>query len=165
MDRPGRGNQPALKVDLVLLRNAAAPPQRFVVREKDLHQLPHVLERTVYDGGTQLGAVAPLGGEQPDAYLLFSDGISTFGSDEPKPLGCRYTSFRPMPRPIGPSCGVAMVNGGQFFDLSAISDGEVLAALKAPPPLVLLAAAAAAGEAEMFPAPPWPLSEEVSLIG
>ena len=48
-----------LEVDLVLVRNAQSPPRRFTITEKGAEQLIAALENVAYDGGAQLGAIAP----------------------------------------------------------------------------------------------------------
>ena len=58
--------------------------QRYL---NDLSALTAALERVQYDGGTQLGAIGPIArAGRPDFYLLFTDGISNFGREEPAPL-------------------------------------------------------------------------------
>ena len=60
-----------------------------VIAADDLSALTAALENVQYDGGTQLGAIGPIpGAEKPDFYLLFTDGISNFGSRGAGPAGC-----------------------------------------------------------------------------
>ena len=78
---------PAVKLDLVLFRNAASKPQRI-----DGSGGPAALRSgfaepystTAARNSARSGPIAD--GEKPDLYLLFTDGISNFGSEEPARL-------------------------------------------------------------------------------
>jgi len=76
----------AVEVELVLFRNAAGRPERFVIRNGGVDGLVARLKAVRYDGGTQLGSLSAPVSEPPDFYLLFTDGISNFGLEEPKGL-------------------------------------------------------------------------------
>ena len=91
---------PDIHIDLVLLRNVASKPQRIEFKEAGPAALVAALEKVQYDGGTQLGAIGPIAGaEKPDLYLLFTDGISNFGREEPARWMPRSTSSRTPPLP------------------------------------------------------------------
>jgi tetratricopeptide (TPR) repeat protein len=66
-------------VHLVQVRDVAAAPERFEVAGGDWRALRGVLEKTVYDGATNLGAIAVP--EGATLALLFSDGLANFGPD------------------------------------------------------------------------------------
>lgn len=72
-----QGNSQDLQVDLVLARDVASPPQAFVIRQGDWHELRTMLERVAYDGATAAKALEAVPG--CDLNLLFSDGLTNFG--------------------------------------------------------------------------------------
>lgn len=70
---------PNVEVTLAPFAISTLPAQKFRVTSGNWSALRTVLRSTVYDGGTQF-AIAPLARGGTDLYLLFSDGISTFGA-------------------------------------------------------------------------------------
>jgi len=72
----------SVTVQLLLVRDVAEPVQRFSVARGDWRALREQLEKVVYDGATNLGAmVVPEGAVQA---LLFTDGLGNFGG-QPMP--------------------------------------------------------------------------------
>ena len=91
---PATAEEAKMEVDLVLLRNALAKPVRLEFSRSNPSVLAGELEKVQYDGGTQLGAIGPIAGdEKPDLYLLFTDGISNFGREEPAKLDAPLVIF------------------------------------------------------------------------
>ena len=122
-----------LFVDLVFLRNALSQPRQFALTAKSFAELTDVLEATDYDGGTQLGALAPLAGGSPDLSLLFSDGVSTLGRGDPAPLRAPLYVFSSEPQADWAMLEhLAQTNGGQCFDLAETGDAEIIAAMGQP---------------------------------
>jgi Ca-activated chloride channel homolog len=123
----GHGAQ-KIEVDLVLFRNEAEAPQRFVIEKGNSEKLVAALSAVQYDGGTQIGALSPAADTPvPDLYLLFSDGVSNFGKEEP-------TGFK---APVYALSGDATANhaflrylslqtGGEYFNLNRL-DGAAIA--------------------------------------
>jgi tetratricopeptide (TPR) repeat protein len=68
-------------VTLVNFSNTVEEPQVFTIRNGQWTALRTVLQRTVFDGATQFGAL-DLRKYPCDEYLLFSDGHSNFGSSD-----------------------------------------------------------------------------------
>ena len=67
----------SVAVQLLLVRDVAEPVQRFQVTRGDWRSLREQLEKVVYDGATNMGAMAvPDGATQA---LLFTDGLGNFG--------------------------------------------------------------------------------------
>ena len=62
---------------LILLRDVAEAPRTFTVRNGDWSELKSALDKTVYDGATNLAAWTP--SLDCKEYLLFSDGLANFG--------------------------------------------------------------------------------------
>ena len=151
-------------VELVLVRNAAGKPLRLRFSKS---AIARALNEITYDGGTQLGAVGPLpGAEKPDLYLLFTDGRSTFGRAEPARLDAPIEVFSTSTRARHEWLrSLAEANGGQYFDLSQQTDGEVLARLSRPP-WAFLSVAVDGGEAkDVYPQLPRPSAERMILAG
>jgi hypothetical protein len=160
---------PDSHVDLVLLRNAASKPQQFLLEhEADLTALVTALEKVQYDGGTQLGAIAPLAsGGKPDFYLVFTDGISNFGSEQPAPLdapayvfsadaGANYAFLQ----------SLAESNGGQYFNLAIWKDADVLTGIGRPAWSFLSAASKDVQVKEIYPQLPQPVAgRRFRLVG
>ena len=130
LDRWTAASPRSLQVDLVLLRNVLSPPCRFELGGKNVECLTEELKKVDYDGGTQLGALAPIGDETPDYALLFSDGVSTFGRSEPAPLAAPLYVFSSQGNSDWAVLEhLAHSNGGQCFDLAQVSDAEVATAI------------------------------------
>ena len=165
---PAAGGPGTVEVDLVLVRNVQSPPRQFTITEKDVSQLTAALESVDYDGGTQLGAIAPIdGARMPDLALLFSDGISTFGRDEPQPLDVPLYAFSSdvegrlrsapasgaqQPRPVLQSAAAGRRGGRGGRETAARCS--------------LLSATVKGGRAsELLPAAPQPIDGHFMLVG
>jgi tetratricopeptide (TPR) repeat protein len=162
-----RRSGPAIDVELVLLRNEAGPPKPFTISDGDAHRLIDEIRRVQYDGGTQLGAIAPLpGGARPDFYLLFSDGISNFGRDEPGRMDAPIYAFSADPKADHAFLRyLAMTTGGQYFNLAAQGDEGVIAALGRPIYSFLLAETDGQQATALFPAMSQPVGDRFTLAG
>ena len=75
-------HSPLLTVDIVVFRNRAESVRTFEVKDSDGREVMSFLQNIIYDGGTQLGSVSLDTGT--DFYLLFTDGMSNFGTPEPE---------------------------------------------------------------------------------
>ena len=67
-------------VELVIARDRAEAPQSFAVANGDWHPLRAVLESVPYDGATHAAALSSP--KSADITLLFSDGLSNYGTDD-----------------------------------------------------------------------------------
>ena len=157
---------PELRIDLVLFRNAASPPQHIELGKAGPAELAAALEKVQYDGGTQLGVIGPVGAEKPDLYLLFTDGISNFGSEEPARLDAPlYVFSNTATANHALLHSLAMANGGQYFNLVNWKDAEILAQVGRPA-WSFLSAAIERGEAkDLYPQRPQPLAGRFTLVG
>jgi tetratricopeptide (TPR) repeat protein len=156
---------PDIRIDLVLLRNAASKPQR--IERADIAALTAALQKVQYDGGTQLGAIGPIAGaEKPDLYLLFTDGISNFGSEEPARLDAPLYIFSDTATANHTLLhGLATSNGGRYFNLANCKDAEVLAGIGRPAPSYLAAAVEGVDAKDLYPQQPQPLAGRFTLVG
>lgn len=99
-----------IDVELVRLRDAAAPAQRFRVRGGDWSALRAALEATVYDGATRAGGWTP--DPTVGEYLLFGDGLFNYGAEP-------FPALREGQRLYAVTAGVA----GDATRLAALANG------------------------------------------
>ncbi|MDK2123082.1 VIT domain-containing protein [Parachitinimonas caeni] len=85
---------PDMAVELIVLRNEAESPQRFLVTGGDWSSLRKALQQTRYDGATALGRLPKVAAGRD--VLLFTDGVQTWGSR-----------------------GMPVVQGGNWYTISA----------------------------------------------
>ena len=118
-----------VKVDLAILRHTLEI-HRFTVKKGDATALLDHLRGVAYDGGTQMGALAPTSSPEPDLYLLFSDGLSTFGAEEPAAFGAPVYVLSDDTAANHPFLRfIASRTGGAYFNLRRVSDTDVLQGL------------------------------------
>lgn len=159
--------EPKIDVDLVFLRNTAGEPVRVEFSKSDPSQLRTALEKVQYDGGTQLGAIGPIAGtEKPDVYLLFTDGISNFGSDEPAKLNAPLVVVSASSSSNHAYLhGLAMANGGQYFNLANWKDADILTTAGRPAWSFLSAKIEDNESPNVYPRLPQPASGRFTLVG
>jgi len=115
-----------IRVDLVLLRNKASRPKTFSLPAQKA-VLADALRAVQYDGGTQLGALAPIRGlKKPDLMLVFSDGISNFGTETPGVLPASYFFNSATTASHAALRALALQSGGAYFNLTRLADADVL---------------------------------------
>ncbi|MCX5682752.1 MAG: VIT domain-containing protein, partial [Planctomycetota bacterium] len=129
--RLGKG---PVAVDLVVFRNAAAPPQRFTVQDGRAEELLKAVAQVDYDGGTQLASLSlPPGVAPPDYYLLFTDGLSTFGKEMPESLGAPvFILVEGAAADRLLLSYLALRHGGALLDLDRMTDDEILPRIGRP---------------------------------
>ncbi|MBI4797372.1 MAG: hypothetical protein HY794_01255, partial [Desulfarculus sp.] len=158
---------PSLEVDLILFRHQAEPSRRFQVRDGDSAELMAALGAVDYDGGTQMGALPPEAqAAPPDLYLLFSDGLSTFGQEEPRAFAAPVQAFSGQATAHHALLRqVAQQSGGQYFNLATLDQETVLKALAAPPLVFMSLEALDGAVAEVLPRAGQPVAGLFSLGG
>ncbi len=161
------GKMPDIRIDLVLLRNVAAKPQHIELKEGDPAALTAALEKVEYDGGTQFGAIGPISGaEKPDLYLLFTDGISNFGREEPARLDAPLYIFSNTATSNHALLhGLAMSNGGRYFNLANWKDDDVLFRVGRPGPSFQATAVEGIESKNVYPQQPQILTEQCTAVG
>ena len=134
---------PDATVEVVVLRHEAEPPRQF---ERGAAAV-EFLRGLAYDGGTQLARLRPLpGAATVDVQLVFTDGLSTFGDDDPGALGApTWFISSSLEAAHDGLAHLAKRNGGAYFNLLRASADAALAAIGRPT-YSLLAAKVVAGE-------------------
>ena len=118
-----------------------------------------------YDGGTRMSSLSTRG--KADVCLVFSDGISNFGKEEPGKLGCplyvingQATANHSFLRYL------ALRTGGEYLNLNRLADEKVLASIGQPAFSYLGDDdAARQGVDELFPSVVEPVHGRFSLVG
>ncbi len=108
------------RVQLIRVRDQVEAPQSFAVNGGNWQALREALERTVYDGATNLGAVKF--NEAAGEVLLFSDGLSNYGAAAIKPGAAPvYAVSSSAQADHAALARLARASGGQAIDLLAES--------------------------------------------
>ncbi|RQO78648.1 hypothetical protein DBR40_06820 [Pedobacter sp. KBW01] len=109
-----------LTIQLGLLNNGFKQAGNFTISNGNWVLLKNKLENLVYDGGTNFSAVNTRA-FQADEYLLFSDGLSTFGPNVisiNKPVHTINTALK---ADYSTLKYISQKTGGQFINLNAIA--------------------------------------------
>jgi hypothetical protein len=153
-----------LDVSLVEFSNVAGEPQHFTVHNGDWQFLKKTLENAVFDGGTQFGALN-LTDYPADEYLLFSDGHSSFGSNQlrlaDRPVYAIVTSVD-ADYPYLQS--ITGRSGGELINLNAVSvaKGRELLCMQS---LHFLGVKPAEGVEECYPSVSTPVTGALTIAG
>jgi len=109
-----------LTIQLGLVNNGFKNAGTFIITNGNWEALKDKLKNLVYDGGTNFGAIQAKS-FQAEEYILFSDGLSTFGKNTVglnKPVHCINTALK---ADYSTLKFVSMKTGGQFINLNSIS--------------------------------------------
>lgn len=157
----------ALTVNLVPLRHALAPVQRFVITKGDAASLLKAIAEITYDGGTQIGCLTNYPAPAPGGvYFLFTDGLGNFGRPEPPMLdGPLYIFAADLALDSPFLQYLAQRAGGVFFPLRQMTDQQVLTAIAVQPFTFLGTDAASTGVADLYPQVARPLAGRFALVG
>ena len=117
-----------IAVTLVRVADVAFAGERFMVRNGDWSALRRVLQTTVYDGASQLGAVRHDGVSQE--AIWFSDGLANYGAPWlrtfPVPAYMVHSSASSDPAALQV---VAEASGGRSIDLTMLTQAQATDAL------------------------------------
>jgi len=116
------------EIELIRFADRAEPGVRFILPGQ-LAQLTRALGSVRYDGGTQRSAMStPAQTAQPDFYLLFGDGIHSYGETALErieapvyAINSSSTADHAFLRHL------TRTTGGAYFNLNEISDARVVA--------------------------------------
>lgn len=109
--------QKNLNIEVSLLNISLEKSRLFQIKNGDWSELKKYLENATYDGGTNYAKILPTN-LKADEYLLFSDGISSFGSNIfniDKPF---YTIASSPTSNYGVLKMIAQKVGGKFINLN-----------------------------------------------
>jgi hypothetical protein len=112
-----------LTIQLGLVNNGFKNAGTFVISNGNWSALKEKLKNLVYDGGTNFSAINGRS-IQADEYILFSDGLSTFGKNTVglnKPVHCINTALK---ADYSTLKFISMKTGGQFINLNSIPVNE-----------------------------------------
>ena len=154
-------------VDAIVFRHRAEKPRQFVIRNGDADALIAQLGTVQYDGGTQIGSLSPqAGATQPDLYLLFTDGLSNFGKEEPSGfaapvyiLSADAAANHPFLRYL------AMQTGGEYFNLARLGDDAVLPNIGSASYTFISATPKAGAAVGLYPTIPQPVHGRFTVVG
>ncbi|MBT9560304.1 MAG: hypothetical protein IV100_30035, partial [Myxococcales bacterium] len=136
------------EVEIVVLRHQTEAPKRFA--RGDGPKALAFLRALHYDGGTQLAALAPSSSysDPADLQLIFSDGLSTYGDEDPGALGMpTWTLSSSTSAAHDALSHLARQNGGAYFNLTRVSPDAVVKAVGRPV-FSLLSAKVVGGKAD-----------------
>ena len=109
-----------LTIEVVLLNIQLEKGKTFQIKNDEWSELKNYLEKTVYDGATNYAVINP-SKLTANEYLMFSDGISTFGPNQFKSNKPIYTIASATTSNFGVLNNIAQKNLGKFINLSEMS--------------------------------------------
>ncbi len=150
------------EVELAPFANALLPAQRFAwPRNRDA--LKRAIDGQVYDGGTQLGVLSELDG-WPEATVVVSDGLSTFGTAWPSKLPAPMWTLSASTVVDAPVLRrLAGAAGGGFVNAAERPAAEAAAELGRPG--LRLSKLEVSGLADVWPAAPAPVHSATQIVG
>ncbi len=153
-------------VHAVVFRNVAARPRRYRLPAQ-LPALLGMLRAVNYDGGTQLGSARPgRGMGKVDLSLMFTDGISNFGIEDPTSLrGPVYTINVATSANHAFLRYLAMRTGGAYFNLRKTKAAQVANSIGAPVFSFISAEARGAISGSLYPRLRTPVNGAFDLAG
>jgi len=154
-----------LEVDLVAVRQAPTLVKHLQLTGK-LDALERELASITYDGGTQLGRLLPSALAVPDLYLLFSDGLSDYGSDEPAAFKAPLYALSSDPRANHALLRqLAAKSGGEYLNLGTLGDEQAAARLGLMPYQVTQVSFDARAMTQVYPRLGEPVQAQVLICG
>jgi tetratricopeptide (TPR) repeat protein len=152
----------SVTVQLVQVRDVALPAERFEVSGGDWRALRSVLEKMVYDGATNLGAIAIPASCR--LALLFSDGLGNYGPDPMRatqvPMYALTASTAADPVALRHR---AEQSGGALIDLQRTATGDAVRELRTQRSRAI--AARADGATDLVQASVYPEDGRVVVAG
>ncbi|HNW36606.1 MAG TPA: VIT domain-containing protein, partial [Candidatus Ozemobacteraceae bacterium] len=137
-------------VELVGFRNVPGKAEKITVTNGDAEPLLKAIEALAYDGGTQLGALPPAGGPVPDVYLMFTDGISNFGKEEPAKFAAPLYIFSGDAGANQAFLGqLALQNGGEYVNVQQAKPADAVKGIGRP--VFMFLGAEATGADDLVP--------------
>jgi len=117
------------EITLVPFANAILETKKYNIIYGNILLLKNDLSHTIYDGGTQLGAI-DLNNFNADEYLIFTDGISNFGEKEIKLSDKPVFLINSMQNAEHSYMNyVAQKTNGAYINLLKLSDEQAMGAI------------------------------------
>jgi len=159
-------------VEFVRFADRAQPAVHFAMPEQ-LGALVSALQATRYNGGTQLAAMeAPADAPPPDLYLVFSDGIQTFGEKLSNADKNPHRMNAPIYAINSSSSAdhaflrrLALTTGGAYFNLNRSSDERIVSEINHTGLQFLSAAAPGDAISDVYPTLPERIAGPFTLVG
>ncbi|MFC1766122.1 VIT domain-containing protein [Planctomycetota bacterium] len=153
-------------VDVVVFRHLPETLVTMKVKNGDCSELIEHLSQIAYDGGTQMGTLIPQGLAESDFYLMFTDGLSTFGQEEPtlldKPLyilSADPSSNHAFLRYL------AVQSGGDYIHLNRVEKDEAVDSVGQVAFSFLTVSGQGVRDADIYPSMPRPVHGHLFLAG
>ncbi|MBW2734457.1 MAG: hypothetical protein JRH20_18880, partial [Deltaproteobacteria bacterium] len=158
-----RLGQAHVEAHVVLFSNAAEGPRQFRLPAQR-SALLSMLRQVRYDGGTQIGALPPIRGASVN--LLFSDGVSNFGLEDPAEvktpiyaINSASTASHDLLRYL------ALRTGGAYFNLRRVSPDKAAQQIGDPAFSFLRAEMKGSEIAGAYPRLQTPVQGSFDLVG
>jgi len=152
----------SVKVELVIARDRAEAPQIFTIANGDWHTLRGVLEKVAYDGATSSAALSLP--KATDLNLLFSDGLSNYGSGSfVSGTTLLFTVNAAASADLNRLRGDAENTGGRLLNLLSITPAEAVNELTHQ--TICLASMHSNGAKELFSASIYPEGNRIKIAG
>jgi len=160
-------NKRKISVDLVFFRNTKSKKKSFVIKSGNSDEIIKEIKNVYYDGGTQMGVLSPEKEEKvPNFYLLFTDGISNFGKEEPSGFKAPFYVFSNASYADHSFLQhLAMQTGGIYFNLRRMDKKGILNRINRPAFRFISAAANEIEVSETYPTISQPISGCFFLTG
>ncbi|MGD2085519.1 MAG: VIT domain-containing protein [Candidatus Aminicenantes bacterium] len=158
-----------ITVDLVLFHHKREKIRHFIIDKKknNIDMLIQSIKKINYDGGTSLAAISPPNTEPvPDFYLLFSDGSSNFGKDEP--IGLKAPVYVFCDSPLANHAFlyyIARQTGGNYFNLNKIHRETILMGIGKTPYSFISVTVNSGSVSEIYPQSAQPVYHRFSIAG
>lgn len=159
--------QTIIEVKLVYFSNTINGTRTFVIENGSVEEIITDIGHINYDGGTSLSCLEYYQGTPPaDLALVFTDGISNFGREEPDNLQVPLYLFS-TGSVINPSFlkYLAIKSGGAYFNLDLVDVNTAVISIGRSAYSFLSATSDTRNEAEMYPSIPETIDRRFTLCG
>lgn len=154
-----------VKLQLVLFSMAIHEVMEYTIQNGDCSALLSMIEKQRFDGGTNLSCLN-FSADEAEEILLFTDGLSNFGENEVKaarvPIYAINSSF------LGDHNNLRFLtqqSGGQYLNLSQLSDKQVYDRLETQPLQFIKATYPRKKTKAVFPSIPQVVQHQFSIAG
>lgn len=154
-----------VEVELFAFRDVAEDLGVFKIRGGDAGALLEALRRLPLDGGSSYGAVDGSLASKADTLVLIGDGLSNFGSHEPRISAGQRVIVLHAAQTVDTQRLTRLAAGGVLLNLLELSADEALRQLAAPQWRLLSVSTRSGACEELAPAAPRPVGATLVLYG